>query len=210
MQKLQQKLGKVGNSSSMVGLGIASESKGKSFIPSEDRSAGSDYTMLKNSKAYFDKKEGQGSVSRWLIKPGLGDILDSTHSRTVQLVVLARRDTKASLVEQFKDQLDNIDFAAVINSNRYEESTIKQILVDVESQLRLDSSSILMVSSSDQILEAAKDRQYHTCRYRSADDLYGQIVTDHTATNPLELQDCIDALNGISFRSSVIGTRRYA
>ena len=73
MQKLQQKLGKVGNSSSMVDLGIASESKGKSFIPSEDRSAGSDYTMLKNSKAYFDKKEGQGSVSRWLIKPGLGE-----------------------------------------------------------------------------------------------------------------------------------------
>ena len=208
MEKLQQKLQGAGVSSSHV---TTSKSKSKSFIPTENRIAGSDYTMLKNSISYFEnKEEAMQGKSRWLIKPGLGDILDSNHSRTVQLVILARKDTKNSLVEQLQGQLDNINFAAVIYSHDYIDASMEQILVGIESQLNLKSLDMLMVSSSDQILEAAKIRSYHTCRYRGADDLFGQIVTEYTATNPLELQDCIEALNGISFRSSVIGSRRYA
>ena len=113
--------------------------------------------MLQNSKSYFEKNGGMKSnLSRWLIKPGLGDILDSNHSRTVQLVILARKDTQSSLVEQLQDQLDNIDFAAVIGSQKYEELSIEQILADTESQLSLDSLDMLMVSSSATALQKLK------------------------------------------------------
>ena len=195
------------NSSSIADV-KASDRKGKSFIPSENRSANSDYTMIQNSKTYFEgSKDGMKVTSRWLIKPGLGDILDSTHSRTIQLVLLARNDTKLALIEQLKEQLDNIEFASIIDADKYTQLSVPEMLAEVEGQLRLRSADMLIVSSSDKILEAAKNRQHHTCRYRGANDLFGQIVTDYTATSPLELQDCIEALNGISFRSSVIGSR---
>ena len=112
------------NSSSIADV-KASDRKGKSFIPSENRSANSDYTMIQNSKTYFEgSKDGMKGTSRWLIKPGLGDILDSTHSRTIQLVLLARNDTKLALIEQLKEQLDNIEFASIIDADKYTQLSV--------------------------------------------------------------------------------------
>ena len=71
----------------------------------------------------------------------------------------------------------------------------------------LRASEILLISSSNSILKTAKHTGNFTCRFRGENDLYGDVVTDYTATSPIEVQDAIEDLNKIAFRDSVVRSR---
>jgi len=40
-------------------------------------------------------------------------------------------------------------------------------------------------------------------------DLFGQVLTDYTAQNPLEVQDAIEDLNGVALRNSAVKSRTF-
>lgn len=201
MNKIMQRIGTVNS----ISASESGREKGTSFIPSENRKAGSDATMLQ----FSNQLKQDTKPSRWLLKKGMGDILDYNYGRTVELVVLAREVTKEYTIAHFKEQLSSIRFAALIEPKRYKTEKLDAIYQSIEQNLQVASLDILLISSCDSMLRVGKDRGSYTCRWRGENDLFGQVVTDYIATSPLEVQDCIEDLNKVAFRNSVIRSRTF-
>jgi hypothetical protein len=77
----------------------------------------------------------------------------------------------------------------------------------MEQKLGFLTKEFLLFSSDEEIIEAAKERGYYTCRYRPPNALFGRCSTDFVATNAIEIQDAIEDLNGIAMRSSAYNSR---
>lgn len=73
----------------------------------------------------------------------------------------------------------------------------------------IPSNQVFVVSGDEKILEIAKSRGYFTCRYRFPNSLYGQTATTFVASNPLEIQDAMEELNGVAFRNSAFQFRTF-
>jgi len=76
----------------------------KGFLPSQSSNA-TDGELLKHSKATVNPK-----ASRWLLKPGMGDLLDNFDSRTLQIIIIARKCTKDGIIKQYLEQTAGIRY----------------------------------------------------------------------------------------------------
>jgi hypothetical protein len=66
---------------------------------------------------------------------------------------------------------------------------------------------IMLVTTDDALLWAAKDVGFFTVKYRGVQGLYGQVSTDFIATSALEVQDALEELNGVALRTSAFSHR---
>lgn len=121
MNKVRERLG----SSDDIPFSVDSK---LGFLPSQG-SIPTDGELLKRSKANVNPKV---SSSRWLLKPGMGDVLgklfmsfpcffvihifnsiiffrlDNIDRRTIQLIIIAKKSTKDFIVKQFQEQNSGI------------------------------------------------------------------------------------------------------
>lgn len=192
MNKVRERLG----SSDDIPFSVDSK---LGFLPSQG-SIPTDGELLKRSKANVNPKV---SSSRWLLKPGMGDVLDNIDRRTIQLIIIAKKSTKDFIVKQFQEQNSGIRFFEIIHLSKFTHPT-SSIFADLEKRLMHPTTETLVVSSSDDILMSGKDNGNFTCRYRAENDLYGQVTTDYIATTATEIKDVVEDLNGIAFRDSVV------
>lgn len=73
----------------------------------------------------------------------------------------------------------------------------------------LDPKQVMLVSTDDSLLRAARDAGMLTCKYRLPNGLRGQVSTHFTATAALEVQDALEELNGIAYRNTAHSSRTY-
>jgi len=69
---------------------------------------------------------------------------------------------------------------------------------------------VLIVSTDDTLLKAAKEVGFFTLKYRPhKDSLFGQVATDFMATSSLEVQDAVEEMNGVGLRESAFKHRGF-
>ena len=85
---------------------------------------------------------------------------------------------------------------------KYVTSRLKRLLTDHKDFKGISPHEIMLVSSDSQLLAAAREMQFITCKFRVANALYGSGFVHYTAKTSLEVQDAIEDLNGIALRRS--------
>ena len=71
----------------------------------------------------------------------------------------------------------------------------------------IQPKSIMVVSTDDSLLKAAREEGMLTCKYRLPNGLRGQVSCHFNATAALEIQDALEELNGIAWRKTAHGSR---
>jgi len=175
----------------------------KSIVDATSSIKETDATMLNRAKSIPMSSENK-NPSRWLLQVGFGDILDYTSFRSINVAVVGRKRTDPNLIDQLSRQLTNQTFYKIHNSV---DDRLLDKFQNMEKTLGLLTKEFLLFSSDEEIIEAAKDRGYYTCRYRPPNALFGRCSTDFVATNAIEIQDAIEDLNGIAMRSSAYNSR---
>jgi hypothetical protein len=156
-----------------------------------------------------------GSASRWLLAEGMGDVLDYIFNRSVRLAAIgAAVEYQPHTVQQLTTQLKSTKFAYIrpsINPNPYLNSKVPvediqkhivQTFEEMEDKLQVKKTEVLVVSPEELVLAVAHQRGYYTCRFRQAGRMSGQVSTDFTANNAVEVKDAVDDLIGVALRSS--------
>lgn len=165
----------------------------------------SDSKLLNRAKAIPMPTEMK-NPTRWLLKQGFGDVLDYTQGRTIKLGLISQNEStnpKNEILQQLQEQLSSTNFLTS------QHVTDDEKLDEIIQKMGLHSHVILFVSCDDNLLQIAKSKMFQLCRYRPSNALFGHMITDYIATNPLELQDVIEERNGIAFRSSVFQSRLF-
>lgn len=205
--KLRQRLG-----------GASLESVSGSGQAAQDRRAGGDAKRLMASKKAVQQQEEGGG--RWLLVEGMGNILDYTSFRTIPLCCFPLSSQTDALLKTFLSQvhetpwfyLGSVATATTAPAPTIDGSILAAQFVEMENKFisnGISPKQLLVVSSNEQFLALSKSRGFLTCRYRPLDSLYGQVSTDMVATNALEIQDCLEELNGVALRASVFSSRTY-
>ncbi len=88
----------------------------------------------------------------------------------------------------------------------YAARRIKSLMKSNASFSRLDPRTVMLVSSDDSLLKAARDNGMLTCKFRLPNSLRG-VSTHFTATDAIEIQDALEELNGIAMRGSAHASR---
>ena len=145
---------------------------------------------------------------RWLLQVGMGDVLDYSSFRSINVAVLNTKKASFNLIDQLAGQITNINFYKINKTNDDKLKLIDKFSL-MEENLKIIQKECLLISSNEEIIASAKERGYYTCRYRSSDSLYGQQSTDFQATSAIEVQDCIEELNGIGMRPSAYHSRAW-
>lgn len=169
----------------------------------EKESDGQIMSRLKASPALSDIKSS--SSSHWLLGPQFGDILDYIGGRTILLGIVAASNDD-SLLQQLQRQLSEHRFLTAIHIS---ESSYDTTLTELSNKMTFQPKEIMLISSNDQMLEAARSTGLVSCRYRPVNSPAGKISCDFTATVPIEIQDAIESMNGIALRNSVFSSRIY-
>lgn len=177
---------------------------------------------MKTAKA-AQKSSFAGNVintaTRWLLKEGMGDVLDYTHHRTVKLAALGGPERSTSTIHSLASQLNSTKFShvrACFDDHELAAQTIRlsqnpedrkawltKTMIEMEERLDVSRAQVLLISGDEMMLSLARDRGYYTCRYTGDTKRFGQITTDFRAEKALEVKDAIDSLIGIALRSSV-------
>lgn len=168
-----------------------------------------DAAMLKESKTNQINQNAQiVKPSKWLIQYGFGDTLDYANQRSMQLLLLARRTTPSHVVEALLSQLAGTKLDVIVDDG--EQSIETKMRAQMQTGLGMKASEILVVSALDEYLAAAQNCQYYTCRFRGPGAEYSSSQhTHYSASNSIEIQDIIDELNKVSFRSGAFSFRQY-
>lgn len=144
--------------------------------------------------------------SRWLLQVGMGDVLDYSAFRSINIAVVGKKTSDPNLIDQLSAQNPSISFYKIYNNEDDKERVVDKFIV-MEKNINILPKEFLLISSDEEIIEAAKDRGYFTCRYRPQNSLYGRNSTDFVATNAIQCQDAIEDLNGIAFNTSAYNSR---
>ena len=88
----------------------------------------------------------------------------------------------------------------------YAARRIRSLMKYNTSFARLDPRAVMLVSSEDILLKAARDSGMLTCKFRLPDSLRG-VSTHFVASDALEIQDALEELNGIAMRGSAHASR---
>ena len=88
----------------------------------------------------------------------------------------------------------------------YAARRIRSLMRSNSSFSRLNPRTVMLVSSDDSLLKAARDNGMLTCKFRLSNSLRG-VTTHFVATNALEIQDALEELNGIAMRGSAHASR---
>jgi hypothetical protein len=138
----------------------------------------------------------------------MGDVLDYSSFRSINLAVLNQKTSSPDLVDQLAGQISSINFYKINNTKDDKLKLIDRFSI-MEENMNIKPKEFLLFSSDEEIIASAKSRGYYTCRYRSRDSLYGMQSTDFQASNAVEVQDCIEELNGIGMRPSAYNSRAW-
>jgi hypothetical protein len=150
---------------------------------------------------------GAKSASRWLLGAQFGDILDYIGGRTMLLGIMSTSPTNSIVMQQLQKQLSEHKF---LTSNvSVSDSSLDAELSDISTRMAFQPREIMLISSNDKLLEVARDAGHISCRYRPVNAPAGKFTCDFTATTPIEIQDAIEAMNGIALRNSVFSSRIY-
>lgn len=185
------------------------------------RATGGDAQLLKAAKKAAQQQEEGGG--RWLLVEGMGNILDYTSLRTIPLCCFPLFSHTTALLTTFLSQVHETPWFYVgsvvgtvvppvpVPANKDGSPLLAQF-VEMEAKFSsngIPPKQILVVSSNESFLSLSKSRGFLTCRYRPLDSLYGQVSTDMVASNALEIQDCLEELNGVALRASAFSSRSY-
>jgi len=164
--------------------------------------------------------ETGATAGAWLLRPGMGNIVDYVRHRSMRLGLLSglRSPTLAdTLVRQMSDTRfvrppgGGGDDGSIDEEDEWKSSgnDVARLLSVLHHPSGGDAQSLLLVSRSDAILQQGADLGLYTCRYRADGDRYGNVGTHYTARSPLEVQDVLEDLNGIAMRASAFSSRSY-
>lgn len=159
------------------------------------------------------------SASAWLLRPGMGSVVDYIRFRSISLGLLLG---KASIRtrEMLMGQMKETRFVVPVQINSEEtdqekcEAQEEAIYNDVTRLLEQlnaveEPSSVMLVSRNDSLLEIASNLGLYTCRFRDELDRYGSVHTHYSARSPLEVQDALEHINGVAMRGSALSSRSY-
>ncbi len=164
----------------------------------------SDAQMLNNAKLLKQPSEAI-KPSRWLLKQGFGDIIDYINNRNIKIILAPmENDYEKSFktISHLKQQINDINFQIVNQS-----ADMNKNFNDVEIKLGLKSNNIMIVSTIQNYLQLAKSKGYYTCKYndKNSDTFYS--TEDFKASNPIEIQDAIENIIGISYNKAAYNHR---
>lgn len=165
----------------------------------------SDAQMLNNAKLLKQPSEAT-KPSRWLLKEGFGDIIDYINNRNIKIILLpieSDLDNSFKTISHLKQQLSDINFQVLDKS-----LDINKNFDDIQLKLGLKSSNnIMIVSTIPNYLQLAKSKGYYTCKYINNDSNSFYSTEDYKATKPIEIQDAIEDIIGVSYNKSAYSHR---
>ena len=164
----------------------------------------SDAQMLNNAKLLKQPSEAT-KPSRWLLKEGFGDIIDYINNRNIKIILLpieSDLDNSFKTISHLKQQLSDINFQVLDKS-----LDINKKFDDIELKLGLKSNNIMIVSTIPNYLQLAKSKGYYTCKYINNDSNTFYSTEDYKATKPIEIQDAIEDIIGVSYNKSAYSHR---
>ena len=179
------------------------------------------------AKSLLKQEAQRGKVAehgRWVLSEGMGGLLDYASSRSIALAVLPVSGQTEALRNTLVGQTADITWAhvgACFFEQQQEQK--KKNEQQLHEQIELASTAmtspmngnispkeLLLISSSETALALAKQKGYLTCRFRQPDGFFsGRVATDFTASSAIELQDCLESLNGVALRASAFGHRSF-
>ena len=164
----------------------------------------SDAQMLNNAKLLKQPSEDI-KPSRWLLKQGFGDIIDYINNRNIKIILLPMEngyENSFKTISHLMQQISDIKFQVVNKS-----VDMNKNFNDIEIKLGLKSSNIMIVSTVQNYLLLAKSKGYYTCKYNDKDSNTFYSTVDFKASNPIEIQDAIENVIGISYNKSAYNHR---
>ena len=164
----------------------------------------SDAQMLNNAKLLKQPSEAI-KPSRWLLKQGFGDIIDYINNRNIKIILAPMEndyENSFKTISHLKQQISDINFQVVNKSN-----DMNKNFNDIEVKLGLKSNNIMIVSTIQNYLQLAKSKGYYTCKYNDKDSNTFYSTEDFKASNPIEIQDAIENVIGISYNKSAYNHR---
>ena len=197
MDKLGKKLGSIGRGE-------------LSSLRDDSNKRMTDFSLLNEGRSSLAKEHAKDDGSNntqkalgWLLRPGMGAIVDYIGKRSMKLGLLMK-DASPFVINTLKSQLSASFIEGKDNNNdNNDNNDMKNIIDNIGS----DPNNILIISRNDSILEQASNAGVHTCRFRTNDDRYGSIYTHFKCTSAIEIQDVLDECCGVAYRESAFNSR---
>jgi hypothetical protein len=96
------------------------------------------------------------------------------------------------------------------SKEQYAARRIKKLFKSSEAAFTgVDPKQVMIVTTCENLLRAARDAGMLTCKFRLPNGLRGQVSTHFTATGALEVQDALEELNGIAWRGTAHSSRTF-
>ncbi len=122
----------------------------------------------------------------------LASSLNNVNFSHVHSALLSSTERNSALNDRERTQRAATAFSTILNLSKFQDMLPKQML---------------LVTSDDTLLSVGKDAGLMTVKYRAPQGLYGQVSTDFSATCAVEVQDALEALNGVAMRGSAFKHR---
>lgn len=154
--------------------------------------------MTKIKSLSLDEK----SPLQSLLSKDMASVLEYVNNRNIQLALIrSSEDTTLEFADELQHQLVNFNFQYILQDENFG---------SMEEAMCTDPKNILFISSNDVNLTKAKERGYYTCKYRylESSSTRGCTKADFLASNPLEIQDCLEELIGVSMIPTTLKSRR--
>ena len=209
MEKLRNKIGSVGRAELVANSkkGIVEDTLNKSNDASLLNQARTSLNQSNNQNEQHDNTSGSQEALGWLLKPGMGAVVDYIKFRSIRLGLLM--DGASSLVRNTLSSQLSAAYSSIEEKKEDDEDYEEESVFNVLKQLGVSPEKVLVISNRDNILAEAANLNAHTCRFRGKNDLHGKITTHFKVSSALEIQDCIDNISGIAFRKSAHDSRIF-
>jgi len=151
--------------------------------------------------AQFTKQVIEGGVGVWEhVEPSLDDSI-KTSNQSIPKHILSK----------FIAMMEGTARGVVTPASEQQGVVKGQLGTGTGGKFReLEPKQVLVVTTDDHLLKAAKDMGFFTLKYRPhANSLFGQVSTDFMATSSIEVQDAVEEMNGVGLRQSAFKHRGF-
>ena len=167
----------------------------------EERGKPNDASFHVNIREALKKAEANDTLkgSAWLVSPGMGSTLSYMSTRALKIGIVTAGDKNLGGIEVLGKQLSNVRFHH-LQAKWCATEGIDQMLADACGSLKTPAERLLVVSSHEPTLTAARDSGMFTCRLVVPNARRG-VTTNWDVKGVEEVVDVVNEINGISFKS---------
>jgi len=148
------------------------------------------------------------SPTKWMALTGTGQLLSYLTHRSIRIALLPgalsldlqHQEQEQQSMQHFASQLNEVVVDCTLSPTA--ETGLEDLLtIDLLQELDLTANKVLLVSSKDVWLKAARDLGMITCRLRPPNARRGNITTHYATETIPQVQNIVNEINGISFNA---------